>query len=286
MAVRTGTTSTSTLGERIGSIFSQIMLIILMLLTFFPFVMLINMSLKANIRIKQAFFALPNPIKWANYTNALEFIKQPVLNSLFVCGVSLVLILIMVSMSGYAFGRMQFKGKEFLFTLLLAVLMIPYTLLIIPNYRIIARMGLLNNYLALILPYIGGQQIFGIVLARAYYASLPKDFFEAAKLDGADELQAYLRIALPLSFPTLITVGITVVVAMYNDYIWPTLVMTTNDKMKTFCQIVFNNAAGNGAPDLGLLAASFVLGTLPLLIITVPLLRYYTQGLLGGAIKG
>lgn len=96
----------------------------------------------------------------------------------------------------------------------------------------------------------------------------------------------YTQIALPLSVPTLITVGVTVVVAMYNDYIWPTLVLTTGDRMKTFCQIVFNNAAGNGAPDLGMLAAAFVIGTLPLLIITCSCLKYYLQGMLEGAVKG
>jgi len=278
--------SRRTFGSVLGSLFSDLILLVLLVATFFPFFMLVNMSLKSNLAIKQHFFALPDPIKWANFAKAMEFVKQPVLNSLYVCGISLVGIVVMVSMSGYAFGRMQFKGKNVLFTLLLAVLMIPYTLLIIPNYRIVASMGLLNKYGALILPYISGQQVFGIILARAFFESLPVELFEAAKLDGANEWQTYLRIALPLSGPTLITVGITTVVAMYNDYIWPTLVLTTGDKMKTFCQIVFNNAAGNGAPDLGLLAASFVLGTIPLLAITVPLLRYYTQGILGGAIKG
>ncbi|MCE5259203.1 MAG: carbohydrate ABC transporter permease [Chloroflexi bacterium] len=286
MATRTRAAKRTSFWSLLGTIFSRILIVLLLVATFFPFAMLINMSLKSNLKIKQAFFAPPNPVKWANFANAWEFVKQPILNSLFVCAVSLVCILVMVSLSGYAFGRMEFKGKNLLFTLLLAVLMIPYTLLIIPNYRIIASMGLLNNYLALILPYIGGQQVFGIILARAFYASLPNELFEAARLDGADELQSYLRIALPLSAPTLITVGITVVVSMYNDYIWPTLVLTTGDKMKTFCQIVFNNAAGNGAPDLGLLAASFVLGTIPLLAVTIPLLRYYTQGILAGAIKG
>lgn len=286
MATSTRAPGRTSFFELLGYLFSRIVIILLLIATFFPFAMLINMSMKSNLKIKQDFFALPNPIKWANFAGALDFVAQPILNSLFVCGVSLICILVMVSLSGYAFGRMEFKAKNVLFTLLMAVLMIPYTLLIIPNYRIIASMGLLNNYLALILPYIGGQQIFGIILARVFYASLPNEIFEAARLDGADELQSYLRIALPLSGPTLITVGITVVISMYNDYIWPTLVLTTGDKLKTFCQIVFNNAAGNGAPNLGLLAAAFVLGTIPLLVITIPLLRYYTQGILGGAIKG
>lgn len=270
----------------VGFWVSRIIIGILLVATFYPFVQLLNMSLKSNLKIKLDFLGLPDPLKWDNYANAWEFVVTPILNSLFVCAVSLVLILFMVSLTGYAFGRLNFKGKNILFALLLAVLMIPYTLLIVPNYRIISGMGFLNSYWALILPYIAGQQIFGVVLARTFFSSLPQEMFEAAKIDGANEFQVYTQIALPLSVPTLITVGVTVVVAMYNDYIWPTLVLTTGDRMKTFCQIVFNNAAGNGASDLGMLAAAFVIGTLPLLIITCSCLKYYLQGMLEGAVKG
>lgn len=270
----------------VGFWISRIFIGLLLVLTFYPFVQLLNMSLKSNLKIKLDFLGFPNPIKWENYAKAWDFVVDPIFNSLFVCAVSLVLILLMVSMTGYAFGRMEFKGKKILFTMLLAVLMIPYTLLIVPNYRIVANMGLLNTHWALILPYIAGQQIFGVVLARTFFESLPQEMFDAAKIDGANEFQVYMRIALPLSVPTLITVGVTVVVAMYNDYIWPTLVLTTGDRMKTFCQIVFNNAAGNGASDLGMLAAAFVIGTMPLLIITCSCLKYYLQGMLEGAIKG
>ena len=270
----------------VGFWISRIFIGLLLVLTFYPFVQLLNMSLKSNLKIKLDFLGFPNPIKWENYAKAWDFVVDPIFNSLFVCAVSLVLILLMVSLTGYDFGRMEFKGKKILFTMLLAVLMIPYTLLIVPNYRIVANMGLLNTHWALILPYIAGQQIFGVVLARTFFESLPQEMFDAAKIDGANEFQVYMRIALPLSVPTLITVGVTVVVAMYNDYIWPTLVLTTGDRMKTFCQIVFNNAAGNGASDLGMLAAAFVIGTMPLLIITCSCLKYYLQGMLEGAIKG
>lgn len=91
---------------------------------------------------------------------------------------------------------------------------------------------------------------------------------------------------MPLSKPILITVGITSVVSMYNDYIWPTIALTGGDDTKTFCQIVFNNAAGNGTTDMGLIAAAFIIGTIPLLIATASCLKYYVQGMIGGAVKG
>ena len=270
-----------------GYFLARLLLLFLVVTTFFPFVMMINMSIKSKIQISHHFLAWPSfsEIQWENYTKAWNFVKLPIVNSLLICFFSLLLILLMVSLSGYAFGRMQFKGKEFFFMFILLVMMIPYNMLLIPNYTIIRKFGLLNSKWALIIPYIEGQQIFGIVLARAFFSSLPAEMFEAARIDGASEFQAYYRIALPLSVPTLITVGITAIVSMYNDYIWPSLVITGGDKTKTFCQIVFNNCAGNGTSDYGMTTAAFVIGTLPLLILTLSCLKYYLEGMLAGSIK-
>jgi ABC-type glycerol-3-phosphate transport system permease component len=273
-------------GKGISYFTARFAILFLLALTFYPFLQLINMSLKSNTMIKLDFLGLPSPLKPANYIGAWDFVQRPIMNSLFICAVCLLFIIMMVSMSGYAFGRLEFRGKRFFFSAIIAVLMIPYTLLLVPNYRIVTAMGFLNTYMAMILPYIAGQQIFGIVLARSFYGSLPQELFDAARIDGANEAQTFLRIALPLSTPTLITVGVTCVVAMYNDYIWPTIVLTTGDKMKTFCQIVFNTAAGRGSSDLGLMAAAFIIGTLPLLIITCSCLKYYLRGMIEGAVKG
>ncbi len=270
----------------IGSVVRTIILFLLVFLTFFPLLLMINMSLKQNVMIANDFFGLPRTIYWTNYMKAFRFIFRPILNSLLVCGTSLVGILMVVSLSGYAFGRMKFKGKKVLYSMVLAVMMIPYALTIIPNYGVVVKLGLLNSFWALIIPYISGQQIFGIILAEAFFHEMPGELFEAARIDGAGDLQQFLRIALPLSKPILITVGIQVVVAMYNDYMWPSVVITGGDDVKTFCQIVLNNAAGKGSSDLGLITAAFILGTIPLLIITQSCLKYYIQGMMVGAVKG
>lgn len=274
--------------KNFGYFLSRIILIALVAMTFFPFVMMINMSLKKTLDVKLHFleWPAPNEIYWQNFEKAFDFVFQPIVNSLIVCGISLVLILIMVSMTGYAFGRLKFAGKNIFFVMVLAVMMIPYTMLLVPNYTIIRNMDLLNTKWSLIVPYIAGQQMFGIVLSKTFFESLPQEMFEAAKIDGSSEFQTYTRIALPLSVPTLITVGVTCTISMYNDYIWPALVLTKGDKIKTFCQIVFNNAAGKGTSDYGMTTAAFIIGTLPLLIITLSCLKYYLAGMLDGAVKG
>ena len=274
--------------KNFGYFLSRVILVALVALTFFPFIMMINMSLKKTLDVKLHFLAwpAPNEIYWKNFEKAFDFVFHPIVNSLIVCGISLVLILIMVSMTGYAFGRLKFAGKNLFFLMVLAVMMIPYTMLLVPNYTIIRNMDLLNTKWSLIVPYIAGQQMFGIVLSKTFFESLPQEMFEAAKIDGASEFQTYTRIALPLSVPTLITVGVTCTISMYNDYIWPALVLTKGDKIKTFCQIVFNNAAGKGTSDYGMTTAAFIIGTLPLLVITLSCLKYYLAGMLDGAVKG
>lgn len=270
----------------IGYVASRLLTIMLLIVTFFPFIMLINMSVKPSVLIMNDFLGMPAEIYVENFKKAFDFVLKPIANSIFVCVISLAGILIVVSLSGYAFGRMRFKGRKVLYTMVLAVMMIPYTLLIIPNYGIVDKMGLLNTPWALIIPYIAGQQVMGIVLAESFFRGLPNDIFEAAKIDGASEFYCFAHIAVPLSKPILITVGITSVVSMYNDYIWPTIALTGGDDMKTFCQIVFNNAAGNGTTDMGLIAAAFIIGTIPLLLATASCLKYYVQGMIGGAVKG
>lgn len=274
--------------KRLGASYfiSRLVLILLLVTTFFPFIMMINMSLKPTVLISTEFLSIPKQPYWDNFIKAFKFVKRPILNSLLICGTSLLDILINVLLSGYAFGRMRFKGKKALYSILLAVMMVPATITIVPQYLIVEKMHLVNTYWALILPYIGSQQVFGVVLAKTNFEQIPQELFDAAKIDGASEFQAMLNIGLPLIKPTLVTVGIQAVVAIYNDYIWPTVALTGGDSIKTFCQIVYNNAQGYVRTDIGLLCAAFIIGTIPLMIITCSCLKYYLEGMVAGAVKG
>lgn len=267
-------------------VLTRVLLILLLIATFFPLLMMVIMAFKPTVLINTDFLALPKELYLENFKKAWEFVKQPIMNSLFVCAVSLVGILVNATLAGYAFAKMNFKGKKIIFAIFMAVMMVPATITIVPQYLIIEKLGLVNSYWALILPYIGSQQVFGVILAKTNFEQIPRELFDAAKVDGASEFQSMIRIGLPLLKPTLITVGIQTVVAMYNDYIWPTVALTGGDEMKTFCQIVYNNAQGYVRTDIGLLTASFILGTIPLMIITCSCLKYYLEGMVAGAVKG
>ena len=269
-----------------GTVITQIAMLLLLLLTFFPLLVMINMSFKKNVMITTDFFGLPRPFYLMNYLKAFKFVFRPILNSMICCLIALVGVLVNVSLAGYAFGKMEFKGRKTLYTMVLVVMMMPYTITIVPCYKIVESLHILNTFWALILPWISGQEVFGIIIAETYYRELPKELFDAAEIDGASAWGKFWYIGLPLSRPILITVGITAFVAMYNDYIWPTIAITSGDEMKTFCQIVLNNAAGKGSNDMGLIAASFIIGTIPLIIVMRRNMKYYVQGLTSGAVKG
>lgn len=267
-------------------ILSRIIILTLVVLTFYPLYTLINMSLKPNVLIQVDFLGFTRFDFFDNYRKAAKYIIRPVANSFFICTSVIVITTLIISLAGYAFGKMKFYGKELFYNLILVVLMIPGVMMIIPNFQIVYKMGFVGSYLGLIIPYIAGTQLWGIVIVRSFCAELPDDMFESGKIDGASEIYLYIKIALPLSIPSLITAGIISFISMYNDYIWPTIILSGEPLKSTFCQIAFNTAGGNGATDLGYLAAFFILGTIPLFAITASCLKYYLQGMLEGAVKG
>jgi ABC-type glycerol-3-phosphate transport system permease component len=271
---------------RPGYWLSRVILLILMIASFLPFLLTIFMSFKADIQIKTDFFGMPKPLNLVNYVRGYNNILRPILNSLRIAAISVLATIIIACMSGYTFARFRFAGKSVLFALVLAVMMLPGVLLIVPQYVVTSQLHFVGSYMGLYLPYIAGQQLFGIVLLRSFFASLPEEMFEAAKIEGAGDLMQMFRIGVPLAVPTLITVGISTMIAVYNDYIWATLIITGGKKLQTFSQFVFIASNSQGFTEYGTMTAIYVIGTIPLLIITVSCLKYYLQGMLEGAVKG
>lgn len=274
-------------------------LMVLLILTLLPFYMTILMSQKTSGEIVNSFWAWPEKLHLDYYLDAFKYIFPYVMNSLLVVTVSVVIIVFLSSLGGYVFGRMDFGGKKVLFTLIISLMMIPGILTLIPsflwmrefpffggnNWLGLGGNGLLNNRLVLILPYISGGQIFGIFLCRTFFESLPESLFEAARLDGASELQTYFRIALPLSLPIVATLAIMSFVGIYNDYIWP-LVTISSDNLQVFSVGVVNLSGEFQQIRPGVTMAGYLLGSIPLIVLFSFGMKYYIEGLTKGAIKG
>jgi ABC-type glycerol-3-phosphate transport system permease component len=206
-------------------------------------------------------------------------------NSLIFSLASVIAVVFLSSLSGYVFARHRFPGKETIYLLILALLMVPGVLTLIPAFVLVRQLGLINTPWALILPWTAGGQVFGILLCRSFFATLPQDLFDAGRMDGASELDLYARIALPLSWPILITLAIMQMVSTYNDFIWPLLTIS-DPRMQVVTVGLTQFTSQYGITDWGPRMAAYAVATIPLLLLLSFGMRYYVQGLTSGAVKG
>jgi ABC-type glycerol-3-phosphate transport system permease component len=259
------------------------LLVVAVLLTYIPFWILLVTSLKSVEQFYHSLVLPQFPLHWGNYITAWGVVSRFILNSTIVTLTVVLGVLVVSSMSAFAFARYSFPGRTVLFYLIIGLLMVPGILTLVPAFVWIRDLGLLDTRWALILPGIAGEQVFAIFVLRAFMAGLPEELFEAARIDGAGMLRSYWHIALPLSKPILSVVVITTTLGMWNDYIWP--LITINDPSLLTIPIGLAYFRGQYQTDFGPLMAGYVIGSLPLLLLFFFTMRQFVQGLTGGAFK-
>jgi len=241
---------------------------------------------------------LPGEWKWNNYPIVLSLApdtngeRLPIhfgrwyFNSLFVASWVTFLQVVTSAMAAYAFARLQWRGRDFVFLAYLATVMIPAVVLLIPNYYIMFRLGLLDSYLGLILP--AAFSAFGTFLLRQFMLTIPTSLDEAAEIDGASRWQIFVEVILPLSRPGLIVLAIFTFLGNYASFFWP-LVMVKSDHLRTLPvgMMWFENLGGAGyGRQTELMMAATVMNVVPLIILFVILQRYLVRGIQLGAVKG
>ncbi|RED76771.1 MULTISPECIES: carbohydrate ABC transporter permease [Cohnella] len=260
------------------------LLALLVFLTLVPILFMLVSSLKSNAQILGNFWGLPAPARWGNYGEAFHSIWRYIVNTIAYAVVGSVLVMALSSVSGYLFAKKTFPGKDFLFMLMLAMMMVPGILTLIPSYVLYENMGLTNTPWAIIIACAAGGQIFGTFLCRTFMAGLPSELFEAARIDGATERRVFLQVVLPLSVPILATLFIMQSVGVYNDYIWPLLtIRDSNLQVIAVGLTIFTKQFG--ITDLGTRFAAYTIASLPLLAIFSFGMKYYIQGMTQGALK-
>ncbi|WP_077619663.1 carbohydrate ABC transporter permease [Bacillus sinesaloumensis] len=218
-----------------------------------------------------------------NFTNLNESINiwRVLFNSLFVSGVYVVLALMVSTMAAYALAKFHFKGNKFIFTVFLLSMMIPYQALLIPQFRMMADYGLLNTYIALILPTVCTP--FAIFLMRQNFMAFPTELIEAARMDGAGEMKIFFRIVIPSMKPALAATSIFLFLSQWNNFLWP-LVVTTSTDMYTF-PVALSSLKGVSIIDYGQINVGIMIATIPIIIFFLALQKHFIQGMLGSAIK-
>ncbi len=185
------------------------------------------------------------------------------------------------SMAGYAFAKFHFRGRDATFRGLIASMVIPGQVTMLPLFLMLKKMGLINTYPGIIIP--GIASIFGIFLIRQFVQSIPDSLLEAARMDGAGEFRIYRSIILPLCKPVLITLAIFTFMGTWNDFLWPLIVMT-DDSMYTL-PVALAGLSGEHVQDTELMMAGSVLTVVPVLLLFAVMQKYYIRGILAGGVK-
>lgn len=261
-------------------------LILVSLFMFFPFLWMIATALRPQgheadlTLIPQPYLAFENFARAWNFRGSFFF--QWTVNSVLTSVVATALAVVLNSLSGFAFAKYQFRGREVLFFAVLATLMVPFQVTMIPIYVTLANLGLVNTYWGVILP--GTASAFGIFLIRQFMQTIPDELLDAARIDGTSELGIFVRIIVPLSMPAMAVLAIFTFLGRWNDYLLPLLVL--NRRQMYTLQIGIVSFMGEYRAEWNLLMAVSLLSILPTIAIFLFFQRYFVRGIAMTGMKG
>ncbi|MGI8931745.1 MAG: carbohydrate ABC transporter permease [Sphingomicrobium sp.] len=209
-------------------------------------------------------------------------IGRYVINSVVVSSLATILALLFVVPAGYAFAKLRFSGRDAVFQALVAAMVVPGQIGMLPLFLELKAMGLVNSYAGALVPWLAG--IFGIFLVRQFTLSIPTELLEAARIDGANEGLILRRIVLPALKPVLITLALFVFLGSWNDFMWPLIILADQDLYTL--PVALAALSREHVQDNELMMAGSVVTVLPVLILFLALQRHYLDGLLAGSVKG
>ena len=267
--------------------FTYLFLIVMAIIVLFPFYWMIISSLKTEAEYRATIPTFwPQHFVWENYGQAFRDgnLWQLFKNTAYVGIVSTILSLIITVLSAFAFARLEFKGKDMLFAGLLATMMIPGELFTITNYITVNRLGWLNSFEALIIPFL--VSVFYIYLLKQNFMQIPNELYLAAKVDGTSDIKYLWKVMIPLAMPTLISITILKMMGAWNSYIWPKLVANREDMwlVTNGLRNAFTTAEGQANYPVQMAAVAIV--SAPLFMVFLFLRKYIMAGVSRSGIKG
>lgn len=272
-------------GRLISLISLNALVLVIVLITAIPYVYMVGATFKPNTEVYSLpITLLPRSFYTGNYEQLFSMFPYVrwFVNTVFVAGVRTGIAIILCAMGGYAFAKYEFRFKRALFLLLLATMMLPFHVVLIPLFIMMVRIQWVNTYYALIVPF--AVSAYGIFLLRQYMVSVPGELIDAARIDGSSEMGIFWRIAMPLVKPGLGVVAILFFTLAWNDFIWPLIVLS-----KTALYTLPLGIATMFGPyeiQYGTIMAGSFLSTLPIVIVFLAMQRQFVSGLTVGALKG
>ncbi|MFC1563855.1 carbohydrate ABC transporter permease [candidate division KSB1 bacterium] len=275
--------------KNIAGIVSKVLIFILLAILaismLIPFLWMVSTSFMSELEVYS--FPpklLPDKFLWSNYREALTLLpfNRYFLNSIIVTLFSVTGQIFTCSMAAYAFSRLKWKGRDRVFAVYLSTMMIPAIVTLIPSFLIINTFGWMNTYYALVSPTL--TSVWGIFLLRQFFQSIPRDYEDAARIDGASEFKIYWKIIMPLSKPALATLSIFAFMATWKDFLWP-LIVTNNNNMRTV-EIGIAQFHSVHSTQWPFQMAAAVVVMIPIVVIFFFAQKYFIKGITLSGIKG
>jgi multiple sugar transport system permease protein len=263
-----------------GQLLIYVFLTIGILYTLIPFLWMLGTSFKSGTEIvRMPPTLIPEKFTLASYMTIFTDPRVPLgqfyLNSITVTFSIVIMVLFTSSLAGFVFAKYKFAGKDLVFTLILATMMIPFQVIMIPLYLILVKLGITDSLLGLIVP--GATSAFGIFLMRQFIDGVPSELIDAARIDGSSEIGIYVNIILPQAGSALATLGILTFMGTWNDYLWPLIVITTTERRTLPIMLTWYNSQHGARTDLTMAASVLVI--LPIVVIYFIFQRWIVQGI-------
>ena len=261
------------------------LLVIFAIITVFPFYWMISSSLKSGFEVIQTPpTMLPENVMWSNYSTAFSMAPfgRYFINTIIVTVLSIVSTVVISILSAFAFSHLEFKGRDLIFSIFIASMMIPGEVLIVNNFKTISNLGMIDTYTSLFIPY--AASVLYIYMLREFFLTVPKQLYYAAKVDGASDWKFLWSILVPIAKPSIITICILVGINSWNAFLWPLLVTNSVDmRLVANGLTAFQSDAGN---NYELLMAASTIITLPIVLVYIFLHKKIMSGISIGGIKG
>lgn len=276
-----------TVKKRVLEVLKHLIILMLLFVTFCPLVIMVFQSFKNVEQNMYQPFNLSFPLHLENYGIAWLHVGRSIVNSLINTAVGTAITVILAAMGAYVFGAFDFPGKNFLYMAVLALMMVPGILTLVPQFLLASNLHILNSKLAIILPGLRAQLPFGIFIITAFVKGLPRELFEVAEIDGAGMGNVFVRIVLPLVRPMLATLAILTILFFWNDIIWPNIALMKEEEytiavaLKPFSDANTDKSIRNYGPVM----AAYVIVSIPLLVSFFCASKQFIRGMTSGAIK-
>ncbi|HVU10092.1 MAG TPA: carbohydrate ABC transporter permease [Phototrophicaceae bacterium] len=271
--------------SRVFNFFAHLILITVIGLTLAQVALLLIMSGKTSVQMATNPLLPTLPFHWENFAQAWELGIRDYMGNSLIMSISIVIGNTgLAVITAYVFARYHFPGKNLIFSAILALMMIPGILTLVPRYLLVRDLHLLNTFWAVILPSVFGANAFQIIVMRTFFSTLPEELYEAARIDGASHWTLLLRITIPLSSAIISSMAILQFNGAWNDLIWPLLVLNRDELRPLSVGLVLLSTNSN-APEIGIQMAGSVIASIPMIIVFLIGMRAFIDGLSTGAVK-